>query len=344
MNLEEGTLVMAIDVGKGTEDVLVYRVGDSYENSIQLVLPSMTQIIHQRIAKHHGRVIRIDGDLMAGEPWHKLVYNWEGNVLMTKKAAMSLKYDLDIVQKRGITIVDELEKADIVLSDIGWGRIKGILASSNIETEHINYLLLCAQEHGNPQEGESVKDFRMDHVWGESPFLWSRLMRGDNVPSIFPRFQSLVSAALREFPHLNADSIYVMDSAIAVLLGAMNPLEEELVVNIGNGHVSAIHHVSGRVLYVYEGHTGRFDSEDFFSDINAIYRGDLTHQHVLEKGGHGLKLIDPTEVKKRGIPGKVVTLGPNRQKIPPGLCEYVHPIGNMMMAGPYGLLQALYRV
>ncbi len=342
MKVEDGDVIVGIDVGKGTEDVLIHQVGSSFENSIQLVLPSMTQLITERIRKYTGKELRIAGDLMAGEPWHKLVYDRDVPVYMTKSAAMSLKYDLDYVRTKGITVLDEINDPNIILSDVGWARLKGILESSDISPDQIRYLLLCAQEHGHAPKGESSKDFRMKQVWGDQPSLESRLMKGDQVSPAFPRFQSLVNAALREFPHLDKDTVFIMDSAAAVLLGAINPDAEELVVNIGNGHVSAIHHRFGDLLYVYEGHTGRFHAEEFLADVSAVYQGTLTHQDVVAKGGHGLKIFNLDAVLHNNPPSSLVVLGPNRHKLPSDLCTYVHPIGNMMMAGPFGLIRALY--
>ncbi len=335
--LDDDEYIIAIDVGKGTEDVLVYKRGQSLQNSIQLVLPSMTQLVYQKILAHKGKTLKISGDLMAGEPWHKLVYQWNGTVLMTKNAAMSLKYDLQRVQSHGIRIVPDLENADIVLNDVGWARLKSLLVHCGLSPSNAKFLLLCAQEHGDPPKGENVKDFRMNKIWGDGDTLHSRLLSEERVPTYAPRFVSLVKAARREFPKTKA--IHVMDSAAAVLLGAMDPTKDELVVNIGNGHVSAMHHAKERLLYVYEGHTGRFNEKSFLKDLNSIYEGTLTHEDVVAKGGHGLRFFHDLAGLEFGKWDQLIALGPNRHKV--NTAKYVHPMGNMMMAGPIGLFRAL---
>lgn len=344
MNLEEGDIIVAIDVGKGTEDVMVHRVGTNFENSIQLVMPSMTQIIYNRILKHRKETLKIAGDLMAGEPWNKLVYGWEGRVVMTKTAAMSLKYNLEYLKQKGIEIVDFLERPDIRLSDVGWKRLKSVLRDSEISFDQIKTILICAQEHGNPPKGVSVKDFRMKGIWGNSTSFPDYLMGGKNVPDHAPRLQSLVESAVREFPHLTKDAVYVMDSAAAVLAGACNFDQEELVVNVGNGHVSAVHHKKGEILYVYESHTGRFNYRQFLLHMQAIYEGTLTHQEVIRSGGHGLKIMKPEKVTRSQVPKNMIVLGPNRKKVTSSQVIWSHPIGNMMMAGPFGLIRCLYSI
>src|SRR5918997_1476524 len=60
--------VLAIDVGAGTQDVLVYDAGLEPENCPKLVLPSQTQIVGRRIraATAARRPVHLAGTLMGG--------------------------------------------------------------------------------------------------------------------------------------------------------------------------------------------------------------------------------------------------------------------------------------
>ena len=59
---------LAIDVGAGTQDVLLYDPAREPENSLKLVLPSQTQIVGARVreATAAGLPIHLHGVLMAG--------------------------------------------------------------------------------------------------------------------------------------------------------------------------------------------------------------------------------------------------------------------------------------
>ena len=102
-------LILAIDIGKGTEDAMLYDPKKPMENAIQLVLPSTAQILAKSISKAKSDNICISGELMAGEPWHKEVYarckRLPESVVMTKTAALSLRYNLDQVRNKGVKIV-----------------------------------------------------------------------------------------------------------------------------------------------------------------------------------------------------------------------------------------------
>ena len=65
---------LLIDVGKGTEDIMLKKDDIPLHNSIQIVAPSMAQILAKQLRSDISDHIFIDGDLIAGEPWHKEIY------------------------------------------------------------------------------------------------------------------------------------------------------------------------------------------------------------------------------------------------------------------------------
>ena len=60
--------MLAIDVGAGTQDILVYESNRTIENCVKLVLPSQTQVIAGRVrrATLAGRPIHLAGSVMGG--------------------------------------------------------------------------------------------------------------------------------------------------------------------------------------------------------------------------------------------------------------------------------------
>jgi len=68
MTLEKN--ILAIDVGGGTQDILIYEEGKPMENCVQLILPSSTQIVAQKISKAtaRGKNIFLTGNTMGADP------------------------------------------------------------------------------------------------------------------------------------------------------------------------------------------------------------------------------------------------------------------------------------
>src|SRR5256885_1816988 len=86
--------ILAIDIGAGTMDVLLYDPAQSWENAVQLVLPSATAIAGNRIAaaREAGRDVFLHGNLMGG--YHTTNAVWRHleaglRVYATERAARS---------------------------------------------------------------------------------------------------------------------------------------------------------------------------------------------------------------------------------------------------------------
>src|SRR6266571_8269807 len=64
--------ILAVDVGTGTQDILLFESGKTIENCFKLVMPSPTVIIAERIKKatERGQPIVLTGVTMGGGPCH----------------------------------------------------------------------------------------------------------------------------------------------------------------------------------------------------------------------------------------------------------------------------------
>ncbi|MHA2099107.1 MAG: DUF1786 family protein [Candidatus Kariarchaeaceae archaeon] len=351
-------MILSIDVGKGTEDVLFYQEGIPIENSIQMIVPSTAQLLAKQISNIHGRPIRIRGELMAGEPWHKSVYAISeadpNGVIMTETAARSLRYVLDQVRSKGVKIVKDQDIYTytgplVNVADIDWDRIFQILEASEIKKSDITKVLLCCQDHGEPEDPEqSTRDFRMKTVYKNLEIrgrLEDLLFETNNIPDDLPRLKSIALSALKAIPHLSEKDILVMDSSPAVILGAVSYGNDfELIVNVGNGHTLAVIIKNKLVEAIYEIHTGGIILDNFTENIRRLAKGELSHEEALKSGGHGVFIRNEIKMKNTDIdnlfPMKVI--GPKRDKIKTLDVKYVNPGGSMMMSGPIGLLRAYH--
>ncbi len=104
--------LLAIDVGMGTQDILLYDSERNIENCIKMVLPSQTQVIARRIsiATKLKRDIVLTGETMGGGPCSFAVkrhIDARLRVFATEKAALTINDDLDKVKGMGLVIVRE---------------------------------------------------------------------------------------------------------------------------------------------------------------------------------------------------------------------------------------------
>src|SRR2546423_9617677 len=106
--------VLTIDVGTGTQDILLFESGKTIENCFKLVMPSPTVIIAERIkrATEHGQPLLLTGVTMGGGPshWAARDHALAGRpVAVTPTAGRTFDDDLTMVEQMGFEIIDEAE-------------------------------------------------------------------------------------------------------------------------------------------------------------------------------------------------------------------------------------------
>ena len=104
--------ILALDVGFGTQDLLLYDSDKRIENCIKMVLPSQTKIVAKKIAEatHEGKSVFLTGEIMGGGPCTKAVRDHIGaglNVYATESAAKTLYDDLQRVKNLGVKVINE---------------------------------------------------------------------------------------------------------------------------------------------------------------------------------------------------------------------------------------------
>src|ERR1700674_3947824 len=103
--------ILAIDVGTGTQDILILEAGSLIENAVQLIMPSPTALLAERVKQAtQDRVdLGLTGVTMGGGPGHWAVeaHLKAGlKVYATPDAARTFDDDLERVAAMGIRIVD----------------------------------------------------------------------------------------------------------------------------------------------------------------------------------------------------------------------------------------------
>ena len=304
--------LLAIDIGTGTQDILLYDTQKEVENSLIMVMPSPTVIIADRIHKatDDNRDIVLTGDVMGGGPCVRAVKEHIGkglSVYATENAALTIKDDLERVRSIGVKIIDEQEidslpddVLHILLQDIDTDAIFGALSHFGVDVgveanEPINFAV-ALQDHGESPD-ISNRVFRFEHFEelikkGGDPGLF--MYGGSNIPKYLTRIKAahnrLVKSGL-----VDDDGSLFMDTGPAAIFGALldNAAEQpSIVVNIGNGHTLGALVVDGRVRALFEHHTSRMDATKLQDYILRLAEGTLTFDEVFNDGGHGCYIGD----------------------------------------------------
>ena len=110
--MEERTRILTVDVGTGTQDILLFESGKEIENCFQMVMPSPTVIVAERIkqATAQGQSLLLTGVTMGGGPshWAARDHALAGyNVAVTPDAGRTFDDDLSMVEKMGFEVIDE---------------------------------------------------------------------------------------------------------------------------------------------------------------------------------------------------------------------------------------------
>ncbi|MEJ2242253.1 MAG: DUF1786 domain-containing protein [Candidatus Bathyarchaeota archaeon] len=348
--------ILAIDIGAGTEDVLLYDdTKSSIENCIKLVLPSPCLIYAEKIRTltTKGIDLFIKGSTIGGGPIASaLQKHIESNlkVYMTQNAAFTLRNNLNQVKRMGIEIVSDfgLKNFDgetLVFEEVNIKILYSLLKFFGEPFSDIKYVAIAVQDHGVFPEKMSNREFRINklkEMLEKNPKPEEFAFKENEIPEYFPRMKSAVDAAKRQLPNAR---VLVMDTSPDAIIGClMDPsienLSSILAVNVGNGHTMAAIITNGEVTGVLEHHTRLLNSKKIEKLMKDFANGKLSNNQIFEDNGHGVFYLK----KPRGFSKieKIVVTGPNR-KIFEDTSLDVHfatPGGDVMMSGPIGLVEA----
>ncbi|OPY50611.1 MAG: hypothetical protein A4E49_02640 [Methanosaeta sp. PtaU1.Bin112] len=337
--------LLAIDVGAGTQDILLYSDEVSLEGSTKMVLPSQTVIVGNRInrARLAGRDVFLRGPTMGGGAstaavrWHLAAGL---RVYATASAAATINDNLERVAALGVTIQEEAPEGAQVI-DTGDIDIAALAHALQIfEIEMPADMAVAVQDHGFSPE-RSNRLVRFEH-------LTTAIRSGGRLesfayrqpPQAMTRMQAVKAVLERE-----GIEPLLMDTGPAAIFGAALDLPDAspaLIINFGNGHTVAAILADGRITAIFEHHTSELSQETLGQFLEKLCDGTLKSSEVFEDGGHGA-YID-------SVPGKIETTlvtGPRRQAfLGSGAlkgAKAASPGGDMMITGCIGLVNAWKR-
>jgi uncharacterized protein (DUF1786 family) len=339
--------ILAIDVGAGTQDILLWEAGQPMENSVKLVLPSWTTILARQVqqATCEGRPLFLTGNLMGGGPVVSAMkrHMQAGHpIYITPRAALTVRDNLDQVRDRGYIIVDEpLGVPDLLTlrtHDVDLGALAAALALFGVTIPET--VAVAVQDHGECLEG-SNRAFRFQ-LWREFVESGGHLLdlAYREPPPCYTRMQ-----AVRQ----DAPGAVVMDTGPAALWGiledervAVHREEGFVLVNLGNQHTLGVLLRGERILGLFEHHTVLMSPEKLAGMIDRLRAGTLTNAEVFGGHGHGAH-ISPDYAPGDGF-GFVAVTGPQRH-LAAGLgYTSAAPHGDMMLTGCFGLVAATRRL
>ncbi len=334
--------ILSLDIGSGTQDALLALPGERAENWPRFVLPAPALGIAAAIRRHsaEGRPVWLYGNNMGGGFAAAIQEQAAAGLApaASPEAALALHDNPERVRAQGVDIVSACPRgyAAVPLSDYDPGFWNGLLRASGLPVPAL--VVAAVQDHGHhPAEGNRVGRFNLwrallAETQGD-PARWIY----DTPPAPCTRLQALQSRTGGP----------VADTAAAAVLGALAAPEVArrsrrqgvTVVNVGNSHVAAFLVFRGRILGVYEHHTGMLDTDSLLFDLKEFGFGWLPDEQVRAKGGHGCAFLAPLPPEAEGF-APIFAVGPRRDMLQ-GHAQFIAPHGDMMIAGCHGLLHGL---
>jgi uncharacterized protein (DUF1786 family) len=343
--------ILTIDIGTGTQDILLWDTEQPVANAMQLVMPSPTLRIAGavRAATARGRGLALGGTLMGGGPCHWAVNDHLAAgypVWATAQAARTFNDDLDAVQaEMGIRIVSDDELAalqnveTITLRDLDLEAIATACRAFDVPADY-DVLAVAVFDHGNAPPGVSDRRFRFDYLatrLADGGWLTDLGFERASIPVEMTRLQAVAATAPVDIPLL------VMDTAPAAVLGALDDPRlgehgELIVANIGNFHALAFHLAGRSIRGLFEHHTGEVQPSQLLGFIERLAAGTITNEEIFGSQGHGALVLDQQPARTPFL----ATTGPRQALIRSVTTPYeAVPHGAMMQAGCYGLLRAV---
>lgn len=340
MDIGNPGTILAVDVGAGTQDVLVYDPERTPENCFRLVMPSQTQVVGSRIRSltHQGAPIHLAGTVMGGGASTDAIRAHLAagyRVTSTERAARTVHNDPDRVRSLGVEITEECprDSVQVELMDIDLGALKTALGAFEVTLP--DRLSIAVQDHG-VRIGMGNNDARGEYLhWLVHEAGMLEAAAFVDPPPAMTRMQAVRDCV---------PNSVVMDTGAAAVLGALRDervaAEAEhgaILVNVGNMHTFAILIHKRRVLGVFEHHSGGLSADVLQTLVAALRSGDLTNEDFRASfDGHGA--VVSAEYRDMEPFRFVAITGPNRAVARDSGWYQAAPHGDMMLTGSFGLV------
>jgi uncharacterized protein (DUF1786 family) len=352
--------ILALDIGAGTEDVLLYDdKKKSVENCVKMVLPSPSQVFAEKVreATRLYKDVLIEGDIIGGGAFAHALRNHVKKglrVIMTENAAYTVRNVLTEVRDLGIVVTTEenglrsFKGETLAVEEVNLALLQDFLSEFDETLSDVDVVAIAVQDHGVFSKGTSNRRFRiqkMKELLKGNPRPENLAFAEKEIPSYFLRMKSAALASRRQLP---GAKVLLMDTAPAAILGCLkDPVVEQtnpvLAVNVGNGHTMAAIISEGDIVGVVEHHTRLLYPQKIEQLLISFGDGKLGDEEVFKDNGHGMfflkELLGFSKIEK------IAATGPNRNilaktNLP---VHFAAPAGDVMMTGPIGLVEATKR-
>jgi uncharacterized protein (DUF1786 family) len=352
--------ILALDIGAGTQDILLYdEEKGSIENCVKIVLPSPSLIFAEKVRRATllCKDIFVKGGVIGGGAFAYALKEHVKcglRVFMTKRAAYTIRNDLDEVREMGIEIShEENELGDfdgevLEIEEVNIKALEGFLTEFGESLSDLDAVAVAVQDHGVFPKGMSNRRFRiqkMKELLKDDPNPESLSFKIDEIPRCFLRMKSAAQSIKNQLPNVE---ILAMDTSPAAILGCLKDPNVEransiLAVNVGNCHTMAAIISEGKIVALMEHHTRRLTTGKIQRILIGFADGKLSDEEVFEDGGHGLFYLENTPgLRELEV---VAATGPNRNILRKTSLRthFTAPAGDVMMTGPIGLVEVVKR-
>ncbi|NYT02896.1 MAG: DUF1786 domain-containing protein, partial [Methanosarcinales archaeon] len=309
--------LLAIDVGAGTQDILLYREEVPLEGSAKMIVPSQTVVVAGRIdrARKDHRDVFLRGPTMGGGASTAAVrrHLQAGlRVYATPSAALTIHDNLEKVRGLGVEVTEEGPSGALAVEtgDLNMDALQQAFCLFGLDLPQD--VAVAVQDHGfSANESNRVVRFRL---------MRETIRRGGRLDQFAyrrlpPEFSRM--AAVRDCLAKRGFRPLLMDTGPAALFGALQDprcRQPALVLNVGNGHTLGALMDDDRITALFEHHTSSLTPSKLGALVERFCRGDLTDREIFEDGGHGAYIDSIPDT----LPAAVVT-GPRRVELLPGL-------------------------
>lgn len=336
--------ILAIDIGAGTQDILLYDSKLTPENCISMILPTPSRY-YADLIERCDQDLYIEGDPIGGGAIPSLLKKHikKGHrVIMNEDAAYTVRNNLNEVKDSGIEIVnveqDGFQGKKLKLHEIDLGILKNYLENYGEKCDP-DLVAIAVQDHGIQPEGTSNRVFRFKVIEDKLKkdqrpvsFVYAQ----NEIPEYFRRMKAVAQTAMTQI----GCEVLVMDTSFAAILGCLEEVHSSLFVNVGNNHTLAAIISEGRVEGLMEHHTRSLNTEKLDELLVRFMRGEVTSKEILEDGGHGAVVLRSGLKKNK----EIIVTGPNREILKNSRLNvrFAAPHGNMMLTGPFGLVKGAH--
>ncbi len=341
--------ILSVDIGAGTQDILLYDSEKNLENCFKMVLPSPSLIYADKLfkfAESDKKRLLIYGECIGGGKIKKAL-KYAGSkkeIFITEEAFKTFTYHGEKASEFNVRIIEE-SNVDKVTKEVD----EAIKFSESDLSLFKNFpgfgefdaVCYAVQEHG-ARENTSNRVYRLE-VFKEKlskfkDFRDLAMTNYDEIEDSFYRFKSLFKSLKSQ-----RDNVLIMDTAHCAVLGCMQDayvknLNDYMLINFGNGHTTfAVIH-NDKVISYMEHHTKCLKEPEKLKNLTLKFAcGDVTNEEIYNDGGNGAIIFETIGFENIK---KVVVTGPNRNLIKETGLDYyfASPGGDMMMTGPIGLI------